>query len=89
MFGNRIAVGGYDDVIDPHNDDLGNAMVTTYVRDGSSVVPLGTVGSEGPPFSISIANNWLLVGSPFAGYCPYDQNCLGAASVFDLNRFAE
>ena len=60
-----------------------------YVRDGSSVVPLGTVGSEGPPFSISIANNWLLVGSPFAGYCPYDQNCLGAASVFDLNRFAE
>lgn len=89
MFGNRIAVGGYDEVIDPHNDDLGYGMVTTYARDGSRVVPLGTAWGAGPPFSISIANNWLLVGSPFEGYCPSDENCVGGAHVYDLNRFAE
>jgi hypothetical protein len=89
MFGNRIAVGAQDDPVEAHDDNQGDAIVTTYARDGSSVVPLGTAWGAGPPFSISIANNWLLVGSPFEGYCPNDENCVGGAHVFDLNRFAE
>jgi hypothetical protein len=87
MFGNRIAVGGQGEDGQGHDPYEGNAMVTTYARDGATVVPLGTAWGEGPPFSISIANNWLLVGSPFAGYCPDDGNCVGGATVFDLNRF--
>jgi hypothetical protein len=89
MFGNRIAVGGQGENTQGHDDNEGDAMVTTYARDGSTVVPLGTAWGAGPPFSISIANNWLLVGSPFAGFCPEDDNCIGGAYVFDLNRFRQ
>jgi hypothetical protein len=35
--------------------------------------------------SISLANNWLLVGSPWEDRCYY--GCIGSAMIFDINRY--
>ena len=37
--------------------------------------------------SVSIANNLLLVGSPFTGSCLFSFACVGRANLYDLNRF--
>ena len=102
-FGRRIVMMGNHIVIDaaaqssPADSqiDIGaraDGLTFTYRRDGSTVatrargVTSGYVASD----SIGLANNWLLVGTPFDSnnQCQSERlRCLGEASIFDLNRF--
>jgi hypothetical protein len=102
-FGRRIAMMGNHIVIDAaaqsspadSQTDVGarpDGLTFTYRRDGSAVtarargVTSGYVASD----SIGLANNWLLVGTPFDSnnLCQSERlRCFGEASTFDLNRF--
>jgi hypothetical protein len=83
MFGDRIAVAGAD--MPAGIPDTG--FVWTYTREGSSLIPLG-LALTGPNTSISIANNLLLVGSPYFYECyTVMMGCTGSAHLFNLNRF--
>jgi hypothetical protein len=65
-------------------------FVHTYVRDGSTVTPLGLAAGFLTTTSIALANQWLLVGSPFTFACGSGATpCIGEADVFDLNRFMQ
>jgi hypothetical protein len=85
MFGRRIAVTAYAE--QPPGNHAPEAFVFTYARSGNDVTPLGLAlpGSETDSTSISIANRWLLVGSPFKD-CS-SSGCPGQANLFDLLRF--
>jgi hypothetical protein len=87
MFNERIAVTA--DGESPFGDHAPPAYILTYSRDGNVVTPLGLAkpGEETQSTSIWIANNWLLVGSPFRT-CT-SNGCVGQANVFDLVRFAQ
>lgn len=92
MRNDRIAVGASSPFSWFDSESGRQGLVVTYSRDGSIVRPLGIFGdhrSYGPraPVSIGIANNVLLVGSPFSGYCPWQERCAGEAVLTDLNRF--
>ena len=102
-FGRRIVMMGNNIVIDaaaqssPADSQLdfgahADGLTFTYRRDGSTVatrargVTSGYVASD----SIGLANNWLLVGTPFDSnnLCQSERlRCFGEASIFDLNRF--
>jgi len=102
-FGRRIAMMGNHIVIDAaaqsspadSQTDIGaraDGLTFTYRRDGSTVttrargVTSGYVASD----SIGLANNWLLVGTPFDRHTQCQSellSCFGEASIFDLNRF--
>lgn len=102
-FGRRIVMMGNHIVIDaaaqssPADSQIdfgarADGLTFTYRRDGSTVatrargVTSGYVASE----SIGLANNWLLIGTPFDSndLCQGErQRCFGEASIFDLNRF--
>jgi hypothetical protein len=102
-FGRRIVMMGNYIVIDaaaqssPADSQISigahaDGLTFTYRRDGSTVatrargVTSGYVASD----SIGLANNWLLVGTPFDSnkLCQSERlRCLGEASIFDLNRF--
>ena len=83
----------------PFTEDNPPGSVTTYLREGSSVRPLGFFEDSGPrtarvPISIGIANNLLLVGSPFDESCSHwDESCehtginIGEANLVRLNQF--
>jgi hypothetical protein len=85
MFGSRIAVSAHDIQADSHAPQ---AFVLTYSRSGNAVVPVGLAAPVGETAanSIAIANNWLLIGSPFSG-CGFF-GCIGEANIFDLLHFA-
>ena len=94
MFGNRIAVGAAVRLGDAEAQPP--AQVLTFSRNGSTVQPLGTTGSDfgsfhgSFPVSVAIANNALLVGSPEERACRlFDVGCVGEANFFDLNRFEQ
>jgi hypothetical protein len=85
MFGNRIAVaateGGVCDCIPP-------AIITTYSRDGSSVLPLGHVRDLSPVTrSIAIFNNLLLAGAPRDEGSDVTAFSIGSARLYHLNQF--
>jgi hypothetical protein len=88
MFDEHIVIGG--DRIEDDGETPGVALVATYRREGSSVIRVGSlypvdVGVVTVPTSMSIANNLLLVGSPY-GNCPFVAGCTGNATLFHLNR---
>lgn len=85
MFDKRIAVAANGQM--PFGDHAAPAFIFTYSRSGNNVTPLGLAmpGLETATTSIWIANNWLLVGSPFKDCGP--DGCPGQANVFDLFRF--
>jgi hypothetical protein len=85
MFDKRIAVGGSE--FSQDSEVEGRALVATYTREGSSVLPLGFVSRETTAVSVAIANNLLLVGSPFTGACLFAGSCVGRANLYHLNRF--
>jgi hypothetical protein len=85
MFDKRIAVGGSE--FSQDGEVEGRALVATYTRDGSSVLPLGFVSHDTTAVSVAIANNLLLVGSPFTGACLFAGSCVGRANLYHLNRF--
>jgi hypothetical protein len=94
MFGNRIAVGAAVRLGDAEAQPP--AQVLTFSRNGSTVQPLGTTGSDfgsfhgSFPISVAIANNVLLVGSPEESACRlFGVGCVGEANFFDLNRFEQ
>lgn len=90
MFGDYVAVGGTEFITDPEFQRP--VAVWTYSRIGSTVQLLGQTGF-GPgkfPASIAIANNLLLVGSPYDDVCVFfDLPCVGRADFFQLNRFQQ
>jgi hypothetical protein len=87
MFGKRIAVAAYDVLPGGGGDHAPSAFVFTYSRTGNDVASLGLAlpGPETASTSLSIANRWLLVGSPFKN-CS-STGCPGQANLFDLLRF--
>jgi hypothetical protein len=82
----------------PFTEDNPPGTVRTYLREGSSVRPLGFFEDSGPtaariPISIDIADNLLLVGSPFDESCSHwDELCehtginIGEANLLRLNQ---
>lgn len=82
MFDTRIAVAASE-----VNNQTGDApaIVFTYTRSGSAVTALGTARDVPFSTSVSIADNLLLVGSPFENQCA-PGGCAGKANVFDLRR---
>jgi hypothetical protein len=87
IFGDFIAVSASEFVGDPELQP--RAQVLTFLRNGSSVQPLGATGDDHGTFggSVAIANNVLLVGSPKDRGCFFQPGCVGEANFFDLNRF--
>jgi hypothetical protein len=86
MFDKRIVVGAFDAafVIGTRSGE-----VHSYARDGSTVTPLGLATGFAEQNSIALANQWLLVGSPFDFRCSSTAACIGQAAVFDLSRFMQ
>jgi hypothetical protein len=86
MFDKRIAIGG----LEAPTNDLPWAIVSTYSRDGSSVLPLGHI-RDGRAVStgMAIANNLLLIGSSRDGslICALYGICGGSAALLHLNQF--
>ena len=83
MFGERVAVAGsgIDVPMQPPE-----ALVFTYTRTTSALVALGIAGGPWYTEDVSIANNLLLVGSPFDFFC--FEGCIGKANLFNLSLFA-
>ena len=67
-----------------------DAFLFIYSRATSGLIPLGIAGGAGVLLTadISIANNLLLVGSPFDFFC-FDNQCIGEAHLFNLRFFAQ
>jgi FG-GAP repeat len=84
MFDKRIAVGGSEL---PAYETEGPFFVATYSREGSSVLPLGSVSRLRGNVSLSIVNNLLLIGAPFTGSCLFAFECVGRAHLYHLNQF--
>jgi hypothetical protein len=85
MFGERFAVAGNHSVWFPEMSSPG--VIHTYLRVGSGAVPLGAIPVwEGQRASIGIANNQLIVGTPYGGGCMFEPDCSGEAEVYDLSR---
>ena len=90
MFGDHVAVISTPFPVDTESPDP--VVVATFSRIGSTLQPLGTTGF-GPgsfPALIALANNVLLVGSPFESSCDFFSiPCVGRADFFLLNRFQQ
>jgi hypothetical protein len=90
MFGDHVAVASSELPVDGESQPV--VHVATYLRIGSTLQPLGRTGF-GPgtfPASIAIANNVLLVGSPFDSSCVFfGPPCVNRADFFLLNRFQQ
>lgn len=85
MFDKRIAVSADREDL----NQIQRAWVHTYSRSGSTVTALGLAEGFLHSTSIAIANQWLLVGSPFDEACTSVEICIGEANVFDLSRFTQ
>jgi FG-GAP repeat len=87
MFDQRVAVAASRVDIPMQPAD---AFLLTYSRATSGLIPLGIAGGAGVLLTadISIANNLLLVGSPFDSFC-FDNQCIGKAHLFNLRFFAQ
>jgi len=90
MFGDRIAVGAITSL---EGESAEDATVAIYSRVGSTVTSLGQVSTtRGSSLtvstSIAIANNLLLVGSPYAGRCLFNDSCVGEANLFRMDPTA-
>lgn len=57
----------------------------SYIRSGNTLTARGIAYRGVKSTAISIANNWLLMGSPFEDRCP-SSGCIGEAVLFNLNR---
>jgi hypothetical protein len=85
--GNRIAVAGISSL---EGEGAEGAAVAIYSRVGNTVSAFGGVSlTSSRPLtlvtSVAIANNLLLVGSPFAGRCLFNDSCVGEANLFRMD----
>jgi hypothetical protein len=88
MFNTRIAVSAEQFRF----QDVNGGYVHTYRRDGSNVSALGVAkGFTQPEYnSVALANQWLLVGSPYDQGCfSVSGVCTGDANVLDLSKFTQ
>ncbi|HKS57514.1 MAG TPA: hypothetical protein VJS12_19610 [Steroidobacteraceae bacterium] len=87
MFNKRIVVGATKSSF----FGVKQGYVHTYTRDGSNVTALGLASGflEPESNSLGLANQWLLVGSPYSSGCNSSGACIGNASVVDLTKFAQ
>ena len=83
MFDTRVAVASSE--VNNQTGDAPAAIVFTYTRSGSAVTALGTAREIPYTTSLSIANNLLLIGSPFENQCA-PAGCAGEANIFNLSR---
>ena len=91
-FGTDIAMFGKRIVVSATRADINTTpfgVRHTYARNGSIVTALGIADGFTASTSIAVANQWLLEGSPFDFQCTNVGLCIGQATVFDLNRFAQ
>jgi hypothetical protein len=86
MFDKRIAVAATTSSM-----GVKHGYVHTYRRAGSNVTALGLAeGFEEPESnSLGLANQWLLVGSPYDFGCDSFGTCIGDASLIDLTKFTQ
>lgn len=85
--GKRIAVAAITLL---EGEGAEGATVAIYSRDGNTVSSLGQISttrgaSVTHVTSIAIANNLLLVGSPYAGRCLFNDSCVGEANLFRMD----
>jgi FG-GAP repeat len=90
MFGDYVAVSGTEFPTD--FEFQWPVQLWTYSRIRATLQLLGKTGL-GPgyfPASIAMANNLLLVGSPYDSGCVFfEYPCVGRADFFQLNRFQQ
>jgi hypothetical protein len=84
MFGAWVAIAAVEPLQDGSAFPLG--LVVTYTRDGTSVLPRGVARGHVAAASMSLANNRLMVGTPYERSCSAD--CVGSALIYDVSRFA-
>jgi FG-GAP repeat protein len=93
-FGNDVAMFDKRVVVSATHDGFGvkAGYVHTYRRDGSNVTALGLADggfAEAEYNSLGLANQWLLVGSPYSFGCNSSGPCIGNATVIDLSKFTQ
>lgn len=88
MFDKRIVVSATDE---PSAAGLATGYVHTYRRDGSTVTALGLATGffEAEHNSLGLANQWLLVGTPYETACVSFGDCIGSANLIDLTKFTQ
>ena len=86
MFNTRIAVAAT-----ASGTGVKQGYVHTYRRAGSTVTALGLAEGfeEAESNSLGLANQWLLVGSPYDFGCDSFGTCIGDASLIDLTKFTQ
>ena len=89
MSGNRIAVASSELEFRSEGDVPSSTFLFTYTRADWTVVPRGltrqSVVFGVDNLAMSLSNSLLFVGMR----CHHDSFCIGAASVYDLNRFVQ
>ena len=93
-FGNDVAMFDTRIVVSATHDGFGvkAGYVHSYRRDGSNVTALGLADggfAEAEYNSLGLANQWLLVGSPYDFGCQSFGPCIGKATVIDLSKFTQ
>jgi hypothetical protein len=83
MSGNRIAVLASELIGGSGDDAPGQVFSYSLTNNQAAAIGLAT---SGPRFtSLSLSNNWLLVGQPRVGGCGF-YGCTGQATLYDVNR---
>ena len=82
MFGPHVAIAAAKPYIP--NGSFPFGLAVAYTRDGTSLLPHGVAQGHVVAASMSLANNWLLLGVPYERSCP--TGCVGSAHIFDVNR---
>jgi hypothetical protein len=84
MFGPQVVVGAAKPYVP--NGFFPFGLAVAYTRDGTSLLPHGVAQGHVAAASMSLANNWLLLGVPYERSCP--SGCIGSAHLYDVNRLA-
>jgi hypothetical protein len=84
MFGPHVAIAAARPYVADGTFPFG--LVVAYTRDGTSLLQHGVAQGHVVAASMSLANNWLLLGVPYERSCP--SGCVGSAHIYDVNRLA-
>jgi hypothetical protein len=84
MFGPHVVIGAAKPYVP--NGTFPFGLAVAYTRDGTSLVSHGVARGNVVAASMSLANNWLLLGVPYERSCP--SGCVGSAHIYDVNRLA-
>ena len=85
MFGPRVVVGAAKPYVP--NGFFPFGLAVAYARDGTSLLQYGVAQGHVVAASMSLVNNWLLLGVPYEKSCP--SGCTGSAHIYDVNRLPQ